>query len=49
MTNEIMMGCPECGLCGMNSPVARGENEFKCATNPLHKFTLGSDGFLKSL
>ncbi len=49
MTNEIMMGCPECGMCGMNSPVSKADDGFRCVTNPLHKFMLGNDGFLKSL
>lgn len=34
---------------GFSAPVLKAEKEFRCSANPLHKFTLGSDGFLKSL
>jgi hypothetical protein len=34
---------------GMNSPLSKTENEFKCSANPMHKFTLNPDGFLKSV
>jgi len=50
MVNEFMMGCPECSMSfGMNSTLSKAENEFRCTANPAHKFTLDSNGFLKSL
>ena len=50
MTYEYMMGCPECSMSfGMNSPLSKAENGFLCSNNPAHKFTLDSNGFLKSI
>ncbi|MEW6036312.1 MAG: hypothetical protein AB1529_06880 [Candidatus Micrarchaeota archaeon] len=50
MTNEYQMGCPECSMShGMNSTLSKGENEFRCTSNPAHKFKLDSSGFLRSL
>ncbi len=50
MTNEFMRGCPECYMAyGMNCVVSKFEQEFRCTSNPAHKFKLGEDGFLKSL
>jgi hypothetical protein len=34
---------------GMNSTLLKADEGFKCISNPLHKFWLGTDGFLKSL
>ncbi|MFH1520676.1 MAG: hypothetical protein ABID61_03460 [Candidatus Micrarchaeota archaeon] len=48
--SEYVKGCPECCMSfGMNSPLAKAENEFRCSANPAHKFTLSNDGFLKSI
>lgn len=50
MTNEYMRGCPECCMSfGMNSTLLKAEEGLRCVTNPLHKFKVGNDGFLKSL
>jgi hypothetical protein len=47
MTNEFMRGCPECYMAhGMNCVVSQVESEFRCTSNPAHKFKLGEDGFL---
>jgi hypothetical protein len=34
---------------GMNSTLFKAEEGLKCATNPLHKFRVDTNGFLKSL
>ncbi|MEW6722579.1 MAG: hypothetical protein AB1324_04925 [Candidatus Micrarchaeota archaeon] len=50
MANECMMGCPECSMSsGYSAPVMKAEGGFRCSANPAHRFTLGNDGFLKSL
>ena len=50
MTNEFQKGCPECYMSyGMNCTVSKVDQEFRCTSNPAHKFKLGEDGFLKSL
>lgn len=50
MTNEIMLGCPECSMAfGMSSAVSKNKDEFQCTANPAHRFKMGSDGFLKTL
>jgi hypothetical protein len=50
MTNEFMLGCPECYMSnGMNAVVSKCNDEFRCTANPSHKFKMGEDGFLKLL
>ena len=50
MTNEYMKGCPECSMSfGFNAPVMKAEEGFRCSANPMHKFKLDQNGFLKSL
>jgi len=50
MTNEIVLGCPECYMAfGMNACVSKNTEGFQCTANPAHKFKMGTDGFLKTL
>jgi hypothetical protein len=50
MANEYLMGCPECSMSsGMNSPLSKAEDGFRCTANPLHRFRMDPSGFLKSL
>ncbi len=50
MENEYIMGCPECSMFScVNSAVIKDGDHFKCSANPMHKFMLGEDGFLKSV
>lgn len=48
--SEYQRGCPECSMSfGMSSVLSRRENEFTCTSNPAHRFTEDTNGFLKSL
>ena len=50
MESEYIMGCPECSMsAGMQSPVTKTGEHFQCRANPMHKYKLGEDGFLKSV
>lgn len=33
---------------GMNSTLLKAEEGLRCTTNPMHKYKVGNDGFLKS-
>ena len=42
--------CTTCLMStGMNILLSRKDDVFVCTMNPVHKFRLGSDGFLKSI
>lgn len=50
MESEYIMGCPECSMSfGMHSPVQKTGDCFQCRANPMHKYKIGEDGFLKSV
>jgi len=50
MESNYIMGCPECSMAfGMQSPIHKVGEHFQCRADPLHKFKIGEDGFLKSI
>lgn len=50
MSNEYVMGCPECSMSyGMHAPLSKKDGTLLCTNNPTHKFTRDNNGFLKSI
>lgn len=50
MESEYKMGCPECSMAfGMQSTIQKVGEHFQCRADPLHKFKLDENGFLKSI
>jgi hypothetical protein len=48
MENEYVLGCPECSTFrGITSPVSKTEECFQCRNDPLHRFRMDDEGFLR--